>query len=50
MTNVLYHRHAVKQGCSVEMKSNNTTKFNLSKGWLQWDGVSQKSGKKDFLQ
>lgn len=38
-----YHRHAVKQGCSVEMKSNNTTKFNLSKGWLQWDGVSQRS-------
>lgn len=39
-----YHRHAVKQGCSVEMRDNQRTKFNLSKGWLQWDGVSQRIG------
>ena len=38
-----YHQHAVDTGCSVEMKDS-STKFNLSKGWMKWDGVSRKKG------
>jgi len=38
-----YHEHAVQQGCSVEMTSRRT-KFNLSKGWVQWDGFSPRDG------
>jgi len=37
-----YHKHAVMQGCSVEMR-NFRTKFNLSKDWMKWDGVSARN-------
>jgi len=44
-----YHEHAVKQGCSVEMRSQHT-KFNLSKGWLQWDGSSARNSEEFNLK
>ena len=37
-----YHRHAARNSCSVEMRKR--TKFNLSKGWMQWDGLALKKG------
>ena len=43
-----YHEHAVKQGCSVEMRSQHT-KFNLSKGWMQWDGLSLRKGEASYI-
>jgi len=33
-----FHQHAVRNGCSVAIRQ--STKFNLSKGWLRWDGLS----------
>ena len=36
-------QHALSSGCSVEMKTDRT-KFNLSKGWMQWDGLSLRKG------
>jgi len=37
-----FYRHAVRNSCSVELKKR--TKFNLSKGWMQWDGMTLKKG------
>jgi len=33
-----FHQHAVRNQCSVAIRR--PTKFNLSKGWLRWDGTS----------
>ena len=38
-----FSQHAIQHGCSVQMKAERT-KFNLSKGWMQWDGVSLRKG------
>eukprot|EP00092_Neocalanus_flemingeri_P010412 GFUD01011222.1.p1 GENE.GFUD01011222.1~~GFUD01011222.1.p1 ORF type:complete len:312 (-),score=90.77 GFUD01011222.1:122-1057(-) len=43
-----FHRHAVRNTCSVEMKKR--TKFNLSKGWMQWDGLTLKKGQEFNLR
>ena len=43
-----FHRHAVRNGCSVELKPR--SKFNLSKGWMQWDGMSLKKGQEFNLR
>jgi len=36
-----FHRHAVRNQCSVQVR--HPTKFNLSKGWLRWDGLSTRT-------
>lgn len=33
-----FHKHAVRNQCCVDLKR--PTKFNLSKGWLRWDGAT----------
>lgn len=33
-----FHEHVVRNQCSVAIRQ--PTKFNLSKGWLRWDGTS----------
>ena len=38
-----FSQHAIRNGCSVQMKAERT-KFNLSKGWMQWDGLSLRKG------
>ena len=40
---VKFFQHALQHGCSVQMKAERT-KFNLSKGWMQWDGLSLRKG------
>jgi len=42
-------QHATTAGCSVEMKTERT-KFNLSKGWMQWDGLSLRTGEEFNLR
>jgi len=43
-----FHRHAARNSCSVELKK--MTKFNLSKGWMQWDGMTLKKGQEFNLR
>ena len=43
-----FHRHAVRNSCTVELKER--TKFNLSKGWMQWDGMTLKKGQEFNLR
>ena len=42
-----FSQHAIRNGCSVQMKAERT-KFNLSKGWMQWDGLSLRKGEGIF--
>ena len=43
-----FAQHAVRHGCSVQMKTERT-KFNLSKGWMQWDGLSLRKGEASYI-
>ena len=44
-----FAQHAVQHGCSVQMKTERT-KFNLSKGWMQWDGLSLRKGEGNVVR
>jgi len=46
---IKFSQHATQNGCSVQMKAERT-KFNLSKGWMQWDGLSLRKGEEFDLR